>query len=282
METDSFKLSQEELDILAEQIIEEETATLSTVEIPVFYLVGAQPGSGKTEIIHLIRNELRGNVLICNVDDLRDRHPAHIEILKNHEADYPDITWSCANYWNTSLKHYGVKHRLNILIETTLQDLKLVTNEFRNMKRNGYLTNLLVLAVPARSSWLGTKLRYEVVKEKAGVARPVSDEAHDIRFDKLQENLPQLINSGDVDLLRLFKREVTVEHCASSALVQLTTSREDFYERYNDVVLKAIDTAGLADYFTTGARVIELMKKRRASQEEIDLFNISFNEKLQG
>lgn len=121
----------------------------------------------------------------------------------------------------------------------------------------------------------------KVLKKKRGLQGRCSDDAHDMRFSRLQANLPQFINSGDIDELRLFRRQHTVQNNAKSGLVELDVSSENFCERYNEVVFKEIDTAGKAEYFTIGSTVVDLMRKRNASQEEIDVFNDNLQKNLQ-
>ncbi|MBV7533318.1 zeta toxin family protein [Chitinophaga sp. sic0106] len=152
MKPDYPQISSSEQEAISNQIIAEETAELIPSLPPSYYLVGAQPGAGKTEIIHQIRIETSRNLLVCNADDFRERHPNAARILQDRESDFPDLTWPLADFCNTRLKKHGIANNLNILIETTLQDYKLVLADFERMKALGYRTHLLLLAVPSYMS----------------------------------------------------------------------------------------------------------------------------------
>lgn len=280
MEPDYLRLTPAEQEAISNQIIAEETADLTPSEPPSFYLVGAQPGAGKTEIIHLLRSETYKNLLICNADDFRERHPMALRILKEHESDYPDLTWPFANDCNTRLKKYGIANRLNILVETTLQDFDLVIEDFSNMKALGYRTHLLLLAAPPYMSWLGTKLRYETMKAATGYARQVSDEAHDIRFQKLQANLPDFIKCPAIDNVRLFKRKDFIAPGDGSALDNLTNSKSDLVSKYYSVVNEEITLQVKANCYKIAAEIEKLMTRRCAQAEEIEEFKRYLEKRL--
>lgn len=281
MEPSYVALSQSELDIIGAQIIAEETAGLTCSEPPSFYLVGAQPGSGKTEIIKLLGRQTDKNLLVCNADDFRERHPMAAKILQEHESSYPDLTWYCADHWNTQLKEYGMANHLNILVETTLQNFDLVNRQFEKMKAKGYRTNLHVLAVPQIASWMGTKIRFENEKAATGYARQVSDTAHDERFEKLQLNLPRLLQCPYIDEVRLYKRKDTVNCSAGAALDQLTQSKDDLLETYYATVQQELTLLVKAEYYQTGAKIEMLMKNRNAPRQEIDQFKNRLERYLQ-
>jgi len=240
---------------------------------PRFYLHAGQPGCGKTEVNNLVKAQLDGNILECNADNLRDYHPDVDKILREREAEYPNLTWTAANRWNKALIDEGISHRYHLLIETTLHDQELALVTFARMKQHGYTTNLQVLAVPYRWSWLGIHLRYEALKSRKGFARRVSEADHDLRYNQLPGSLRAIIDSPDLDHVVIYRRMLKIGAGAHTAIELVTDQKADALGAFHQVIGQKMDDAESALFQSECARVIEYMTNRSASVEEMQAFS---------
>src|SRR5579863_881462 len=267
-----FEISEEDMSAISAQIVIIRTVNLTSFREPFFYLNAGQPGSGKTELNNLTRRSHDDDILECNADTLRDYHPDVVEILREHEADYPDITWPPASQWNSDLVRIGQNRGYNILIETTLHNLDLALNTLKDMKSHGYQTHLQVLAVPYRWSWLGIHLRFESMKAITGVGRLVSQKDHDDRFRKLSDNLPKVVESPHLDFASLYARRLHVAANAGTALELMTDNKSEIEPRFRSIVDAKMSDEKRQEYQRETDRVVQLMKARGVEEDRIQDF----------
>ncbi len=171
-------------------IIDNHRGNLTPAENPVAVIIGAQPGAGKSELETIAQKELGRNVMVCNLDALRDFHPDAETIKRKHEAYYPDITGDYAWKWRAGLMDYCVENRLNFIMEVTFADGPYINSVISGLRENDYQVNLKLLAVHPQLSLLGIQDRYEQQKLENESGRMVIKEAHDDRYSKL---IPSLI-----------------------------------------------------------------------------------------
>ncbi len=57
------------------------------VESPTAFLLGGQPGSGKTSLRSAIFEETQGNVIVIDNDTFKQQHPNFDELVKLYEKD---------------------------------------------------------------------------------------------------------------------------------------------------------------------------------------------------
>ncbi|MBS1663714.1 MAG: zeta toxin family protein [Bacteroidetes bacterium] len=270
---EEFPVSSKDWDTLFEIIQTDRTVGLSTISTPHFFLHAGQPGCGKTELNNLVSKQLSGNILQCNADTLRDYHPDVEKILREREVDYPILTWSAANSWNNALIKLGMDRRYNLLIETTLHNADLALQTLKKMKECGYTTNLQILAVPYRWSWLGIHIRYEAVKARKGFARNVSEVDHDNRFESLKTSLGVVLESPHLDHAAIYQRKLTIEPNDSTALQLVTDVKAKAIKTFFDIIEQPMDEQERGLFKRDCTRVIEYMHIREAPAEEIFVFN---------
>lgn len=269
---EEYELTPEDSAVLFAIIQADRTDGLLPAPTPAFFLDSGQPGSGKTELNKMVSAQHGGNILECNADNLRNYHPEADRILRERELDYPDLTWPAANHWNNQLIELGIERRYNLLIETTLWRAEITLETLRRMKARGYTTNLQVLAVPYRWSWLGIYLRFESLKARAGHARAVSEEAHDSRFKGLQDVLPVIITSRDLDRVAIYRRMPMVDQQATSALELVTERRPEALDTYFAIVGQAMDAQERSRFKSDCAVVLQYMEDRGATPESVAAF----------
>ena len=67
------------------------------VESPTAFLLGGQPGSGKTSLRSAILEETQGNVIVIDNDTFKQQHPNFDELVKLYEKDVVKHATSYSN-----------------------------------------------------------------------------------------------------------------------------------------------------------------------------------------
>ncbi len=240
--------------------------------MPAFHLVVGQPGSGKTELIEIVRETVRDNILVCNADELRNFHPQYDVIMRDHEAEATDITWLVASDWNRRLIEYGVNKHLNILIETTGQDLQLMLKTLEEKKTKGYVTHVHILAIPKRFSWLGIHLRYERLRSRNQYGRIVKETEHQERYDKLCQHVPVLVESPHLDHMIVYTRKPLMKLDQRSPIVPLAVTKEIVVSAFRSAIEKKMELDDRTSFYEISSRITELMRQRGAPAMDIQAF----------
>jgi len=177
-------------------------------ENPIAIIIGAQPGSGKSLLENVARDELVNNGVICSLDELREFHPHADKIRSDYEAYYPVLTGDYAWKWREGLMAYCVANRLNFILEVTFANGADINKMMQILKENEYRVDLKLLAVHPKLSLLGTQARYEKQKLDEASGRIISKEDHDERYSKLVPSLIQVQNAALYDKMQIYGRNV--------------------------------------------------------------------------
>lgn len=267
-----FDLSPAEQAAIFDVILADRTNGLVTDPVPRFFLNAGQPGSGKTELNIDTQRRFGDNLLECNADTLRDYHPDAARLLREHELEYPAITWPAASAWNQALRDEAIERRLHLLIETTLRDASEALQTLERMKGVGYTTNLQVLAVPPFWSWLGVHTRFESSKASKGWGRIVPDDLHDQRVDSLRANLPIVLSSPHLDFVSIYQRRLMVPPGATTALELATADRNEALNIFYSIQEGLMNAAEKSEFEKGCDKVLGWMRDRAAPTAIIHSF----------
>ncbi len=125
---------------------------------PEAYVIGGQPGSGKSAFASQILSN--GDFVFINGDDFRDLHPHYYEYLVENEMDAADKTQKVVNFWIEKLIEDCVSRKLNIIIEGTMRNTNVPIKTIRMLKDKDYKINVAVMAVPYSLSLASINYRY--------------------------------------------------------------------------------------------------------------------------
>lgn len=164
------------------------------------YVLGGQPGSGKSFITNKIINQDH-NVVCINGDLYRRWHPFYSEIQEKFGKDSSKITAPFAGKVTEALIKRAIEEKYNVLIEGTFRTAETPLKTLQNLKDNGYRTVVLIKTCPAEVSWNRCLSRYEEgLKEQQGNQRYTAKEHHDLVVSNLAKNADTVFKSGLVDM----------------------------------------------------------------------------------
>jgi hypothetical protein len=78
-----YAVSSSTVDKIADRIIKNLTAGITSHKQPKVVILGGQPGAGKGELTTQAQTVVSENAVICNADDFRDLHPFATQLKPN-------------------------------------------------------------------------------------------------------------------------------------------------------------------------------------------------------
>ena len=173
---------------------------------PQGFVLGGQPGAGKSNLLEKIANHLDGNVLIINADEFRRYHPQFDEIQAQYGDDAPKYTAEFSGKMAERVLNKALTEHYNIAIEDTFRTAQTPLNTLNLMKSNGYKTAVHIQTCPKSLSWQSTILRYNAMIKAGLTPRAVDKAHHDLVCDRLPENADTVYQSGKADEFQVYSR----------------------------------------------------------------------------
>jgi UDP-N-acetylglucosamine kinase len=173
-ELDSYRLSAEDNERrFRERIIPTYLAGKPARDNPIAAVIVAQPGAGKTRAGSVIGDSLGGAVGYVPIDsDLyKPFHPDYDRLLRTNDRLMAAATRADGREWMAKVAHYAREHRLDTLIDHTIDGLRFFENTLRPYLASGYRVAVIVLAVPEALSRQGIIHRYHEQHQQTGGGR---------------------------------------------------------------------------------------------------------------
>ena len=195
----------EEFQKVFQQILKFYKSRYSSQENPKAFLLGGQPGAGKSALENMINIENR--YVSISGDDYRKFHPLYDKLNKIYGKDASKYTQKWSGEMVEYLLKEARKEKWNVILEGTLRKAELPIREAKDFKENGYSVELYVVAVKPEKSYLATLQRYEEMIVRCRIPRMTPKEHHDLVVNNIGNNLEIIYNSKAFDNIKLFDRE---------------------------------------------------------------------------
>lgn len=209
--TNVSEYTEQQYSLILEDTLETLTLSKVPVDSPRAFLLGGQPGAGKTALRYVIMKEISTNVIVVDNDSFKQAHPNFDKIAEQYGKDYVSQVTPFSNRLTEKLVDYLSDKNYHLIIEGTLRTVEVPTMTANLLKAKGYETNLYVVAVSKELSYLGTLARYEYQFSKDAVtARETKREHHDLVVQTLSENISTLYNEKVFKTIKLFTREMSL------------------------------------------------------------------------
>lgn len=173
---------------------------------PQAYILGGQPGAGKTALQNILLKKEQYNAIVINGDEYRKFIPHHDEMRKLTGERYAYYTQKFANSVTEGLIEKLGNQSYNLIIEGTLRNKEVALSTSRMLQNKGYMSELSVLAVNKEISYYSTKLRAELLQELGEVGRMTLTDNHNEVVRKLPENVSDIYKSQTFDNITVYDR----------------------------------------------------------------------------
>ena len=195
----------EEFQKVFQQILKFYKSRYSSQENPKAFLLGGQPGAGKSALENMINIE--DKYVSISGDDYRKFHPLYDKLNKIYGKDASKYTQKWSGEMVEHLLKEARKEKWNVILEGTLRKAELPIREAKDFKENGYSVELYVVVVKPKKSYLATLQRYEEMIVRCRIPRMTPKEHHDLVVNDIGDNLEIIYNSKAFDNIKLFDRE---------------------------------------------------------------------------
>jgi UDP-N-acetylglucosamine kinase len=169
------------------------------------YIVGGQPGSGKSALAQSLLSKNR-NIVFINGDDLRVYHPAYVPYLKENDQEVADRTQELCNFWIEKSIAECIKNSLSFIVEGTMRTTKAPLLTASKAAESGYEVYGCVISAPYELSLASINYRYTETKRIEGYARFTKKESHDEAYKNLPETMKSLLNQNVFSGVTVYKR----------------------------------------------------------------------------
>lgn len=206
---------------------------------PQAFVLGGQPGVGKSSLTTGIREKLKKDAIVINGDDFRKYHPDYKTVQTKQGQDAPKYTAEFAGAMTEAVLKKAIEEKYNVIIEGTFRTSNTPIKTLQLFKDNGYETNVLIQTCHQAISWQTCLDRYErMLQDNPKEARFTDKKHHDLVVENLAQNIKQVQKSGLVDHLQIFAR----------VPVKGTTNEFQQKEIYNSNSNKPVNTATINKY----------------------------------
>ncbi|CEH39650.1 conserved hypothetical protein [Xanthomonas citri pv. citri] len=205
-DTAQFRLDPETHAEILHEIQTQALAATRPAQRPVAIILGGQPGAGKAGLASSALDELAGNAVKIDADELRKNHPRYIALMREDDCTAADRTHGDAGPWAVKLTSAAMAARRNLIVDGTMRDPDNLAKLCRKLRDAGYRIEARVMAVNALASRLSIHERYERQVQANGFGRWSNRDKHDAAFVGVPLTVEKLETEQLVDRMTVFAR----------------------------------------------------------------------------
>lgn len=203
---DITKFTEKEFQESLEEIYSTYTKGIEISNEKKAYLLGGQPGAGKSGLTTLLKSNDK-NLILINGDDFRKEHPHFMELQKMYGKESVEYTKTFAGKMTEALISKLSDKGYNLIIEGTLRTSETPLKTQQELSKKGYQVEMAVIQVRPEVSYLGTLNRYEEMIKLGLQPRATLKKDHQIVVDNIANNLSKLYNAKVFSNIRIYNRE---------------------------------------------------------------------------
>lgn len=265
-------------------ILERSTLDKVPTQNPVAYILGGQPGAGKTCLQKKILCEHK-NTIAINADSYRQSHPYFQRIVEQFGDDFPNYTQSFINEVVERLISDLSDMKYNLIVEGTLRTADVPLNTCYLLKNKGYKVELHLISVKKEISYESTILRYENNIRMNAIPRMTSKEHHDKVVNAICDNLDIIYEENIFDDIKLFNRKGQILYSIKDDVSPTFIERDKLFgvwskdeiALYKKVIDRIIilkqkrNSPDLAQYISESSKRFSTVSKSKAKSKGMSL-----------
>ena len=187
---------------------------------PRCYLLGGQPGAGKTGLRKAIEAALdEEKPLLVDPDELRIYHPGYVAFVEENPLTAASRTHADAAAWADELRVAALERAVNVIVDGTLRSPDWAVQMAVDAAARRYAVEVHAVAVPLEVSRQGVRGRLEasfaaqddptIPDDEKPLPRDVPDNIQLDAYNGLPASLEALSRSGLVARVRVARRDGT-------------------------------------------------------------------------
>lgn len=203
---ESQKLSPDELEANIQKVIAVSKVGKTVSDRPIAFIVGGQPGSGKSGIIGHIFENYGNNFVLVDNDEYRKHHPNVHEINEWHPEIYTECTDQLSFAATPRVIDAMISQRYNMVIHQTLKNDTIIRCAIADLTKAGYVVVVNVMAADKITSLYGELSRGQKQLGVDGTCRWVPPKNHDEAYNGLPDTVKKIEEKGCYDLIEVMTR----------------------------------------------------------------------------
>lgn len=241
-------------------------------------IVGGQSGAGKSRLIPIANQELNGNAVVVDFDELRAWHPHYKEVSDS----YPEITHRILHPDTEKVKNAVLetlrKEGYNVIYEGALRNTQGFLDFAKDFKEDDYHITMNIMSVPKLESYGSTFLRYATDLLADLNPRWVEKEAHDGSYDGVVRTVKAFIDQS-------LSKDIKVYIRGEDAPQKIYSSQERQFENAISAITygREIGRKKAVEDFPTKFKTVKgiLEDKDPNRLEKIEDWNALYTEELE-
>ena len=177
------------------------------IATPKGFVLGGQPGAGKSALVKRLINDFDFNILVINGDEFRRYHPDFDAIQAQYGKDAPKYTAEFSGRMTERAIEKALSEGYNISVEGTFRTAETPMKTLDDMREHGYETAVHIQTAPSEVSWQSTLERYQAMEKLGETPRATPKEHHDLVVELLPKSADTVFLSGKADVFKVYSHE---------------------------------------------------------------------------
>ncbi|WP_392562334.1 zeta toxin family protein [Orbus sturtevantii] len=199
---------------------------------PHSYVMGGQPGAGKSTSTTILKEKFGNNIILIDLDQYRKEHPNYKALYEKYGKELSSYTHEFAGEIKEEIQKRAIDNRYNIIIDGTLGNVGRAEELIDNLKNKGYHVDIVIHTCPKEISWNSVNMRYENALKAGEIPRHVPKVVHDQIIEALPQNTDKLSQSKQIESLTIHNRQEKIydskiDKILPSLVVQAEINKND-------------------------------------------------------
>ena len=208
VEKDLLFVDKETKDAIIDKLwYEISSQNLTSQQSPKAYILGGQPGAGKSTSTDKLEEQYNDNIVTVDLDEYRDQHPNYEALYERYGKELSSYTHEFAGEIKEEIQKRAIDAKYNIIIDGTLGNVERAEQLIEGLKKEGYQVEVLIHTCPKEVSWQSVNKRYENALTAGDIPRFVPKIVHDKIIEALPTNADKLSQSNQIESLTVHNRQ---------------------------------------------------------------------------